>query len=73
MATTPKLELPPTTNLAGVNDDADSAVEVGADRDQRLLDEKKVLISPKAWSSVLINVKIPRGCLKQAKRSTLLG
>ena len=44
MATTPKLELPPTTNLAGVNDDADSAVEVGADRDQRLLDEKKVLI-----------------------------
>ena len=48
MATTPQLELPPTTNLAGVNDDADSAVEVGADRDQRLLDEKKVLISPKA-------------------------
>ena len=48
MATTPKLELPPTTNLAGVNDDADSTVEVGADRDQRLLDEKKVLISPKA-------------------------
>ena len=48
MATTPKLVLPPTTNLAGVNDDADSAVEVGADRDQRLLDEKKVLISPKA-------------------------
>ena len=41
MATTPKLELPPTTNLAGVNDDADSTVEVGADRDQRLLDEKK--------------------------------
>ena len=47
MATTPKLELPPTTNLAGVNDDADSTVEVGADRDQRLLDEKKVLISLK--------------------------